>query len=128
MSEHMQRFNSFVIKHNIKLKVLSENFHRSLNKYEQSVSVYKLQLSRDNIHYIFEFTQNIVASGVKPDMHKVLACLTKFPPGSLEEFCCDNRYDKDSVEVYLIYLAVLDEYKAVQTLFGDILEDLTELV
>lgn len=64
---------------------------------------------------------------INPTMYDVLTCLTKYDPYSFEDFCGDYGYDEDSRKAEKIYRAVVKEYKAVQRLFGDILEELQEI-
>jgi hypothetical protein len=54
-----------------------------------------------------------------PNEYDVLACLTKYDPGSFENFCSDFGYDVDSRKAEKIYLAVKDEYLNVTRLFND---------
>lgn len=54
-----------------------------------------------------------------PDEYSVLACLTKYDPGSFPDFCGEFGYDEDSRKAERIYNAVCDEYKNVAMLFND---------
>ena len=54
-----------------------------------------------------------------PDAYSVLACLTKYDPGSFENFCGDFGYDTDSRRAEKTYKAVQDEYKNVKMLWSD---------
>jgi hypothetical protein len=55
----------------------------------------------------------------EPTAYDVLACLTKYDPGTLEDFCGDFGYDVDSKKAEKIYEAVKDEWKNVCMLFTD---------
>ncbi len=54
-----------------------------------------------------------------PSEYSVLACLTKYDPGTLENFCSEFGYDIDSKKADRVYNAVVAEYTALCTLFSD---------
>jgi len=63
-----------------------------------------------------------------PTAYDVLACLTKYDPGTLENFCSDFGYDTDSRSAEKTYNAVKDEYQNVSMLFTDAeIEQLQEI-
>ncbi len=55
----------------------------------------------------------------KPSAYSILCCLTKYDPGTLEDFCSEFGYDTDSKSAEEAYNAVCDEYKNVAMLFSD---------
>lgn len=64
-----------------------------------------------------------------PTAYDVLACLTKYDPGTLEDFCdeCDEcGYDLDSKKTEKVYNAVKDEYNNLCMLFSD--EEIAQLI
>lgn len=54
-----------------------------------------------------------------PSAYSVLACLTKYDPGTFENFCSEFGYDTDSKKAESIYNAVKDEWRNIQSLFND---------
>lgn len=54
-----------------------------------------------------------------PTAYDVLACLTKYDPGTFEDFCSEFGYDTDSKRAEKTYNAVKDEYMNVCALFND---------
>lgn len=54
-----------------------------------------------------------------PSAYSVLACLTKYDPGTFENFCSDYGYDTDSRKAEKVYKSVLDEWENVQKLFNE---------
>ncbi len=63
-----------------------------------------------------------------PNAYDVLACLTKYNPGTFENFCSDFGYDTDSKKAEKIYTDVLKEWQNVQSLFTDTeIEQLQEI-
>lgn len=68
----------------------------------------------------------------KPSAYDVLACLTKYDPGTFDDFCADFGYSDqplaDYPKVMGIYQAVLDEYRALRRMFSsDELDRLAEI-
>lgn len=54
-----------------------------------------------------------------PTAYDILTCLTKYDPGTFENFCSEFGYDEDSKKADKIYLAVKNEYKDLCSLFTD---------
>lgn len=64
----------------------------------------------------------------KPTAYDVLACLTKYDPGTFEDFCSDFGYDEDSRTAEQIYFAVVKEYKRLSRIFtAEQMEELQEI-
>lgn len=64
---------------------------------------------------------------VSPSLYDVLACLTKYDPGTFENFCSDFGYDSDSISALKTYKAVCKEWQKVDLLFGDVIDELQEI-
>lgn len=60
-----------------------------------------------------------------PTTYDVLACLTKYDPGTFENFCLDYGFDEDSRSAERIYFAVQKEYSQLSKLFTE--EQMMEL-
>lgn len=70
----------------------------------------------------------ILVKGKIPTAYSILSCLTKYDPGSFEDFCSEFGYDTDSKKAEKTYNAVVDEYKNVAMLFTDSeIEELQEI-
>jgi hypothetical protein len=64
----------------------------------------------------------------EPTMYDVLTCLTKYDPGTFEDFCGDYGYDEDSRRAEKTYHAVVKEFEGMQRLFtSEELEILAEI-
>ncbi len=64
----------------------------------------------------------------KPRAYDVLACLTKYEPGTFEDFCGEFGYDTDSRRAEKTYKAVMKEWKELTYLYSDKeLEQLAEI-
>ena len=57
--------------------------------------------------------------GTPPTAYDVLACLTNYDSGTLEDFCSELGYDIDSKKAEKTYNAVKEEFKNVCMLFSD---------
>lgn len=64
---------------------------------------------------------------IVPTLYDILACLTKSDPGDIEDFCSDYGYNTDSIKDNELHKAVCKEWKGVNRLFGDCLEELQEI-
>jgi hypothetical protein len=62
---------------------------------------------------------------VEPNNYDILCCLTKYDPGSFENFCSEFGYDTDSKKADKTYLAVVNEWANVCALFND--DEINEL-
>lgn len=62
-----------------------------------------------------------------PSLYDILACLTKYDPGSFEEFCSDYGYSDDSISAEKTWRAVTEEWRGVYSLFRDVMEELQDI-
>lgn len=68
----------------------------------------------------------LVADKIKA--YDVLACLTKYEPGSFKSFCADYGYDTDSISARDTWQAVCEEWEKVSSFFTrEELEELQEI-
>jgi len=64
----------------------------------------------------------------EPTAYSVLSCLTKYDPGTFEDFCSEFGYDEDSKKAEKTYKAVKEEYVRLCGLFTDAeMEQLQEI-
>lgn len=93
----------------------------------QPRDTYSVTIRRGKAAMTTNFGQSIANEGKKPSKYDILACLTKYDPGSFEEFCSDFGYDSDSRKAYEVYEAVCKEWEGVEKVFIGILEQLQEI-
>ena len=55
----------------------------------------------------------------QPDTYSILTCLTKYDPGTFEDFCGDFGYDTDSIKALKTYEGVKNKFENLQTLYSD---------
>ena len=72
-----------------------------------------------------------MSSGQTPTSYDVLACLTKYDVGSIDNFVSEFGYEinswEDAKRIEKTYKAVCREWKGVQRVFSDCLEELSEI-
>lgn len=83
------------------------------NKYGKSMTV--------------NFWDSLMHSGSRVTSYDVLSCLTKYEPGTFEQFCIEFGYNTDSITALNTYKAVCKEYKGVKRVFGHCMEQLQEI-
>lgn len=127
ISSDQQEANDLAKKHGIKLTIISHEWKKHFADDKQERDVYKCRLSRKGKQYTFEFGQSIANAGQEPTLYDVLSCLQKYEVGDFENFCADFGYHPDSRKAEKTYHAVVKEWKAVERLFSDILEELQEI-
>ena len=111
MNEYDKQANDFAAKYGVKLTVLDKEYRTYFVDDKDERWVYKCRLSRNR----------------KPRLYDIFSCLTKYDPGTFENFCWEYGYDEDSRKAERIYNGVVKEWKAVERLFGDCLEALQEI-
>ena len=63
-----------------------------------------------------------------PSDYSILACLTKYDPGTFEDFCSSFGYDTDSRKAEKTYFAVQKEYQNLRGMFSEAeLENMAEI-
>lgn len=118
----------FAAKHKVKFAVFNNPEYRQYWPGDRDPRyVFKCRLPRGLKSYTFTYGQSIVNNDQKPNIYNVLSRLTKYDPGTFEDFCNDCGYSEDSRSAEKIYHSVVKEWKAVKRLFVDILEELREI-
>lgn len=116
-------------------------FGQSLNdsgfyytKGRQKIEIDRKHLENKNLHTLirskdYSFLNNgksdIIHFPKAPTAYDFLACLTKYDPGTFENFCSEFGYDTNSKKAEKTYQAVKEEYLNVCSLFND--EEMNEL-
>ena len=80
---------------------------------------FPVTLRKDGKSMRVMFTQSRVQGSNPPDEYDVLTSLSKFDPGSFENFCSDFGYNTDSRKAERTYKAVKREWEAVKRVFGE---------
>lgn len=114
----------FAKRHGVKLNVI-DYWYGIMPYWGDGVTrcVFTMQIARDHKRYTFKFGQSIAAGAQEPTMYDVLARLQKYDVGDLADFCADFGYEPNK-QARETYKAVCREWRAVERLFGDIIEEL----
>lgn len=126
-TNYKQEATIFANKYGIKLIVGDPEYKKYFSDDKKERYVFPCKLTRAGKSYSFKFGQSIAAGDENPDLYSVLACLTKYDPGTFENFCGDFGYNTDSRNAEKTYKAVCKEFAAVERLFSDILPELSEI-
>lgn len=95
--------------------------------------LYRVRIDREGKSWSFNFSDSYYdyKNGNRPSKYSVLACITKYEPGTLGNFIGDYGYTINDEASYNkvngIYKAVCKEYANVMRMFGDCIEELAEI-
>lgn len=124
MSNYTAKANAFAKKHGIKLEVIGQpTYAQHFINDTSKRYIFKMKLSRKGKSYSFNFGQSIKAGKTVPTMYDVLATLTKYDVGSYDDFLSEFGYSRDASSKK-IYSNVIKEYKAVERVLGDVMDEL----
>lgn len=127
MSNYTAKANAFAKKHGLKLEVVGQpTYEQHFINDTSKRWIYKMKISRKGKSYSFSFGQSIKAGKTTPTMYDVLASLTKYDVGSYEDFLGEFGYKKNASSKK-IYANVLKEYKGVEKVLGDVIDELQEI-
>lgn len=139
MIEYEKQAKDFCDKHCVLIHSTLIDKDRYFDDDTEERNIYLVKISRiaarDKKHTIidkmkFNFDDSIhnTEKGVKKlSNYSILASLTKYDPGTFDNFCNDYGYDTDSRRAKKIYKAVKKEWDNVSRVFGDCLDDLREI-
>lgn len=78
--------------------------------------------------YTKQANEFLKKAAAQPNAYDVLACITKYDPGTFENFCSEFGYDEDSRTAERIYFAVQKEYSQLARIFTpEQLEEMQEI-
>ncbi len=129
MSEYTEQADKFLKDTGTKFKAVYLENALYFQDDKDSRDIWKITLRRNGKSMAFKFGQSIDASRTneEPTVYDVLTCLTKYEPGTFDNFCAEYGYDTDSRKAEKIYKAVVKEWKGVNRLFSDVIEQLAEI-
>ena len=83
-----------------------------------------LEAGKDNIHFKDYW---LIQAKVPPTLYDVLSCITKYDPGTFNNFCSEFGYNNDSMKDFAVYQDACKEWENVYRLFSDCLDELQEI-
>ncbi len=130
MTQYDSQAKKFLDKTN---SVLTIEFWRN-GKYfpddKEDRNIYKFTLKRGERQFTGTFGDSInnTGKGLKPTKYDILSCLTKYNPGTFDDFCSEFGYDTDSKKAETTYQAVTKEYLNLCNLYSEAeMEELAEI-
>ncbi|MBU1122379.1 MAG: hypothetical protein KKF54_06775 [Candidatus Omnitrophica bacterium] len=118
MKDYLKQAEDFLKATNTKFKAKYYNHDYYFDEDKETRDIYKITLRNKNGSYTFKYGQSLANVGQKPNAYDVLACLTKYDVGSLEDFCGNFGYNTDSRKAEKTYRAVVKEYNNITRLFN----------
>jgi len=92
---------------------------------DEARDIWRITLRRHGKSYSFKFGQSIADVGETPTAYDVLVGLTKYDPGTLDDFGAEFGWDKNTAKTYK---AVVKEFAGINRLFADVIDKLAESV
>ena len=110
---------AFLEKTKVKFSVQYVGYGPYFDGEKESRSIYRFTLRRGLRSYTAKFGQSIASEGQEPTEYDILSCLTKYEPGTFENFCSEFGYDTDSRKALKTYHAVCREYTGVCRIWNE---------
>jgi len=118
MNEYIKQANDFLDKWSLTLSIKydGKRKHFPHDKEERDCYTFTLTHTVRNRKYSSNFGQSLdgTKKREKPSNYDILTCLTKYDPGTHEDFCSDYGYDTDSIKGLKTYHAVMEEWQGVK--------------
>lgn len=124
---YQKQAKDFLTETKTRMKAEYITFDRYFDDDKEKRDIWKITLRRHGKSFSFKFGQSIASAGEEPTAYDVLACLTKYDPGTFENFCGEYGYNEDSRKAEKTYKAVVKEFAGVQRLFSDVINVLAEI-
>ena len=114
-TDYTKQAQDFLTKTGVKCSIKYKEYGKHFDDDKEKRNIYRVTLRKGKNSYSFNFGDSIARTqrGAKPNEYDVLVCLTKYEPGTFENFCGDFGYDTDSRRAEKTYKAVLKEYAEV---------------
>ena len=128
-SDYDKQIKAWLKKHGVKLTISYQATREYFPEDREVRNVYRWTLRRGNVRVWGTFGDSILDTqeDARPTAYDILSCLTKYDPGSFENFCSDFGYDADSIKAHRTYRAVASEWKKISRLLGEESDALSEL-
>lgn len=133
--DYKKQANDFLAKNNAKISIEKANDFLQVkpswaNESDNYGIKYNVILSRGDLKpFKFGFWDSVANKEGKkrPNNYDILACLTKYDPIDLQNFCNEYGYDELDEKTNKTFKAVLNEYNNVNRLFSDVIDELQEI-
>lgn len=125
MTDYKKQAADIAGKLKIKFSYSTPDYKKYFPTDKEDRFVFPCKLQKGKKSYSFTFGQSIAENDNPPHIYDILVCMTKYDPGTFEDFCREFGYDEDSRTAEKTYKAVLKEWKAMNRMFTD--EELEQL-
>ena len=123
MSEYTEQAEAFLKRHGLKFKAeylehgphFDDDEKRGVER-----DIWRLSIKRGARGFSVRFGNSLKESdhgNTPPTAYDLLTCLTKYDPGTFEDFCADFGYNEDSRRAEKTYKAVKREWAKVSRFF-----------
>lgn len=123
MSEYEEQAEAFLRNTETRFTVKFVECGRYFDDDKESRDIFRFTFRRGRKTFSGKFGQSLNKSGgetpIPPTAYDVLTCLTKYDPGTFEEFCSDFGYDTDSRRAERTYKAVVAEWRKVEAFWTE---------
>ena len=134
-SEYEQQAMDFLKDTNTTMNIERIDYRTDSGCFNHSLHFdYEITLKRNSKNWKFQFCDSIDAyrKNELPTAYDILACLQKYEvEEDILDFCAEFGYETDTREqrenAKRIHKACLKEYKNVMRLFGDVIDELSEI-
>ena len=127
-SEYEKKVNDFLTETNTKFEVVDAYGIVNVKSWGCDAYGYKIKFTRNGKQYSTKFYMGLGNGADKiPTAYDVLSALTKYEVGSFYDFCDEFGYDEYDEANKAIYNAVINEYKNVVRMWGDVMDELEEI-
>jgi len=129
MNEYTKQAEKFIKDVNAKVTIEYVEYGKHFDDDKEERNIYRITIKRNGKSFTFKFGDSInnTQNGEEPSVYDVLACVQKYDCGTFENFCSEFGYDTDSRKAEKTYKAVCREFKGINRVFGDVLEQLQEI-
>lgn len=135
MNEYVKAAEQFCKRNGIKITIVYSGMESPEWDAGREVNVYDVYIRRPSRHHSMKvkFYDSLANTwdGKRPSKYDVLACLEKYDVGTIEDFVSEFGYEvnswNDVKRIERTYKAVVRQYKQVQRVFEDCIDELREI-
>ena len=120
MSEYTEQADRFLKAHGLKFKAVYLEHGKYFPDDKEECDIWRLSLRRGTRGFSVRFGNSLMDSdhgNTPPTAYDLLACLTKYDPGTFANFCADYGTNEDSISGLRTYKAVCREWAKVSRFF-----------
>lgn len=131
-TDYQKQGTDFLSNHNITMKTKFIKNDLYFHDDKETRDIFRITFYRKDKRVSFRFGQSLNEStyngGNPPTAYDVLACLTKYPCDTFEDFCANYGYDVDRRKDFKVYQAVGKEWDKVSEFFtAEEIEEMQEI-